>query len=49
MAFHPELGRGCRRLARVVRLRRTLSNHDVGPQGDCFGHQVFQLARLVAA
>ena len=49
MALHAELGRECRGLARMVGLRRALRHDHVGALGLRFGHQEFELARLVAA
>ncbi len=49
VAGQAELGAGRRGLARVVGLGRALRHHDVGALPDRLGHQVFELARLVAA
>ncbi len=48
-AAHPGMGRGRRRLARVVRLNRPRRHQMVGPISTGVGDQVFQLPRLVAA
>src|SRR5438552_621924 len=49
MALQAETRGGRRGLPRVVRLRCALGDDGVGLQRECLGHQVFELARLVAA
>ena len=48
-AFHADLGRDRRHLARVVRLHAADRDQRVGVRGDRVGNDVFELAQLVAA
>ena len=48
-AFQPELRGRCRRLSRVVGLQGAQGDQRVGALLQGVGHQIFQLARLVAA
>ena len=48
-AFHPDLGRDRRHLARVVRLHAADRDQRVGVRGDRIGNDIFELAQLVAA
>ncbi len=47
-ALHPDLGRHGRHLTRVIGLHATDGNQRIGIRGQSIGHDVLQLAELVA-